>query len=213
MDYLKKHQESGLKVGDKVKLIRKSFIGEYGWNVYWNSSLMNKNIGKFGEIIQDADDRGFVIRFKGSEDYFYPYFVLEKVNITEYKYTCKNKTEVAALFAAARENGFKKICDDYDNNYTTFLINIKSKYCGMIGDDSIISKYITSISLLEMLDILSKPVKSLPEPVQIGDGSHELNYIVENDIITAVKVGCKTIPVTQIEELLNRINRYNKEII
>jgi hypothetical protein len=81
--YEQLHKESGLKVGDGVKLLRKAKNWEKGWNNTWEASEMN-NVGKVGIILADQENnRGFEIKFPKDEPgfhYDYPCFVLKKVS-------------------------------------------------------------------------------------------------------------------------------------
>lgn len=88
-DYLKLHNASGLKVGDRVRVTRKAESHELGWKSGWGS-FMDGVIGKSGVITRDGGADGFSVRFpgEGSGDfrryhYHYPSFVLEKVKALE----------------------------------------------------------------------------------------------------------------------------------
>ena len=73
--YLKKHRESGLKVGDKVKIIQKD--EPEGWNEYWVDG-MDKNIGLQGVIDEDYGDSGFTVSALNTS-FDYPCTALERV--------------------------------------------------------------------------------------------------------------------------------------
>ena len=74
MSYLEGHENSGLKVGDIVKVTRKSESNERGWSNSWIKD-MNKFIGKECKIILDNNDRGFRLELNG-EQWNFPCFVL-----------------------------------------------------------------------------------------------------------------------------------------
>ena len=74
--YLVLHKASGIKVGDRVKVLRKAASRELGWGNSWVSK-MDEAIGK--EFNVDSDDvSGTGVRL-GSYLRF-PFFVLEKVS-------------------------------------------------------------------------------------------------------------------------------------
>jgi len=81
-NYLKGHNNCGLKVGDRVKVIRKADSYEKGWNNSWVPK-MDKYLGCIGIIVKDAKEFGFRVKFECPggifRPYNYPYFVLEKV--------------------------------------------------------------------------------------------------------------------------------------
>lgn len=81
MSYINEQRKSGLKVGDKVKLIDDAKSNEKGWNNYWIQG-MTKQIGSVGVIEADQKAAGLTVRFPNFDfKYSYPYFVLEKVEV------------------------------------------------------------------------------------------------------------------------------------
>lgn len=72
-EYITGQKESGLKVGDKVRIMRKAHDHENGWNNDWHPD-MDEYIGRTGTIKRIADLKGVYIH--GWE---FPYFVLKKV--------------------------------------------------------------------------------------------------------------------------------------
>ena len=72
--YTEDQSACGIKVGDRVKVLRKAKDYERGWNNTWGF-LMDRSIGK-EFIVQDVPNAAGV-RLGGS--YSYPWFVLEKV--------------------------------------------------------------------------------------------------------------------------------------
>ena len=78
--YKERQAECGLKVGDKVKILRKVVNYEDGWGNTWNEKGMNDFVGRTGKIVGEHPYAGFQVFCEGLEDlYRYPYFVLEKV--------------------------------------------------------------------------------------------------------------------------------------
>ncbi len=82
---------TNLKVGDKVKIVRKSFDHELGWDNKWCSD-MNDTIGKIGVVREIMLISGISISILGDGCWNFPFFVLEKVE--EPKYTFKDKEVV-----------------------------------------------------------------------------------------------------------------------
>lgn len=84
-------EESGFKVGDKVRVLRKAGNYEMGWGTTWAKKKDNW-VGEIGEVV-DVDllalEVGFTIGFniglKEEESWYFPFFVLEKV---EEEYYC-----------------------------------------------------------------------------------------------------------------------------
>ena len=81
--YEKRQRECGLKVGDFVKILRKAKDDENGWDNYW-SEEMDTWVGKTGEIIGGSEGVGLKVFLEEENDWwFFPYFVLEKVEDKE----------------------------------------------------------------------------------------------------------------------------------
>ena len=68
--------ETGLKVGDKVKILRKFEDGESGSTPDWNPE-MSATIGEVGEVIQISNN-SIGVKF-GEDSWVYPFTVLEKI--------------------------------------------------------------------------------------------------------------------------------------
>lgn len=77
MSYLEKHKASGLKVGDRVRVLRAAEDEEGGWDNVW-APEMDDWVGTVGEISEDKGDAGFRVDAMG-DFWDFPYFVLEKV--------------------------------------------------------------------------------------------------------------------------------------
>ena len=75
MSYLEGHKKSGLKVGDKVIIIKKAKDYERGWDNIWVNG-MNEYISKSGYISHDGGILGFEISSENIKNYCFPYFVL-----------------------------------------------------------------------------------------------------------------------------------------
>lgn len=89
MEYIEGHIASGLKTGDRVKIVNIEgvcSIGEWdSWVNTWQDE-MNKFKGKEGLIVFDAGKRGFTVHFdlpfnetNGRSVFSYPYFCLQKI--------------------------------------------------------------------------------------------------------------------------------------
>lgn len=91
--YREIQNNSGLAVGDKVRVTRKANKFEHGWPSAWvdfGGDDMGEIIGETVEV-SEIGDAG--VRFKG-EKYFYPCFVLEKVyNTTQVSNQEESNTE------------------------------------------------------------------------------------------------------------------------
>lgn len=85
--YLELHNESGLKVGDKVKVVRKATNREQGWDNSWTTD-MDVCVGNYYEINYDGEHTGFALNCIGN--FNFPYFVLEKVEEKYVPYTLED---------------------------------------------------------------------------------------------------------------------------
>lgn len=81
-DYITSQNKSGLKKGDKVKILRIPELREAGWIGSWSFSPNRNYIEPF-KIEGDCGELGFLIQTmldtKENISFFAPYFVLEKV--------------------------------------------------------------------------------------------------------------------------------------
>jgi hypothetical protein len=79
--YSEKQKASGIIIGNKVKVLRKAQDHEAGWSDTW-AQQMDYTVGKTYKVIEIQQFNGG-IRLETCNDvsrnYFYPYFVLEKV--------------------------------------------------------------------------------------------------------------------------------------
>jgi len=76
--YLKYQKASGLKVGDKVRVLRKAEDFENGWTNAWVEEEMDRTVGQT-DIIESIQDYGGINL--ESNGLGYPFFVLKKVPI------------------------------------------------------------------------------------------------------------------------------------
>ena len=74
--YLVLHKASGIKVGDRVKVLRKAADYEMGWDNTWKNIDMTKKIGEELTVDGDMSKSGFHMQ----AGYSYPFFVLERVS-------------------------------------------------------------------------------------------------------------------------------------
>lgn len=79
-EYLRLQALSGLGVRDRVMVTAHAESLSRGWATCWVPP-MTRNIGKTGTIIEGGNDNpiGFAVAIEGSEPWWYPYFVLRKV--------------------------------------------------------------------------------------------------------------------------------------
>ena len=73
-------KETGLKVGDKVKVLKRFENHELGLLIPWNPE-MSETIGEVGEVIC-INTNSIGVNF-GDDDWYYPFTVLEKVEVEE----------------------------------------------------------------------------------------------------------------------------------
>ena len=73
-------EETGLKIGDRVKVLREFNDKELGPVVPWNPE-MSETIGEVGEVVC-INIYSIKVNF-GDDDWYYPFTVLEKVGIEE----------------------------------------------------------------------------------------------------------------------------------
>ena len=107
--WIKKHN---IKIGDKVRIIRKTDPQENGWEIRWISS-MNNTIKKIG-IITEISNQGIKISVENTIGWWYPYHVLEKVeDKNEFRFGARVKAELDFITITGILIGYCK----YDNTY------------------------------------------------------------------------------------------------
>lgn len=74
--YLERQNECGIKVGDKVKVVRNAADYEDGWDNEW-IPIMNAAVGNEYKVIANNGELGFTLDLDSSYDF--PYFALSKV--------------------------------------------------------------------------------------------------------------------------------------
>jgi hypothetical protein len=74
--YFEKHKKSGIKIGDKVKVLRRAENNEEGWRNSWEKEMDN-SIGKILKVTNDSEECGFELD-DCMQNFEYPYFILEK---------------------------------------------------------------------------------------------------------------------------------------
>ena len=113
-NYEKRQRECGLKVGNIVKIFRKAEDDEGGWGNHWPKDA-DTWVGKTGEIIGDGKGGGFKVFLEEENDWwFFPYFVLEKVedketpkHVEPVKQEEKKSTKYIVFTTITREKAFK----------------------------------------------------------------------------------------------------------
>lgn len=209
--YKEAHKASGFKVGDKVRIIKRATDHEKGWISSWHP-LMNQYFYKEGLITHDGGFEGFIINCDG-DCWHYPFFVLEKVTEKQNKMKkyclVENEYEAKALELIAKEN--KKLIRDsqwfeFEVNNNLFTLNYNSyKFACYVA-----RRDYDQLTFSEMIKLLGEyGKKQLPENIQVGD--YETKWIVENDKIAYVTIGCQTIPIETVKKVNEVIKEYNKE--
>ena len=126
-------KKNNIKVGSKVKIIKKADSEENGWGAYWNS-FMDDSINEVG-IVTTIDDKsnnniGIQVYLENKDNYyFYPYFVLEKVenkNKNEFKFGARVKAEIDFITITGILIGYCK----WDNTYRIAVNDADENYIG-----------------------------------------------------------------------------------
>lgn len=100
-------KETGLKVGDKVKIVRKANDHENGWGTVW-ATLMNKYVGKTG-VIDDVDFECGIHVIVTSLGWWYPYFVLEPVKETYRSFNNDELNDLVGEVLTNKQSGRRKL--------------------------------------------------------------------------------------------------------
>jgi hypothetical protein len=103
MRYLERQNEwiaqHDLKVGDKVKVLRKAEDYEDGWPTYWGGQTHTMSIGKAYFIQEISLEYGIIL----DNGWGYPYFVLKPLKEQPPKYkpykTTMTLTEIRKFFS------------------------------------------------------------------------------------------------------------------
>lgn len=130
--YEKLQNESGLKVGDIVRVLRKAAYHEYGWPEAWVPGRKDKFIDPDKTFkIRRIDSTGIVLRYNEDDiGWHFPFFVLEKVKAAFAPYHIgqrflynnqdeyilaridRNTVNLICLRSGGRWSGNKKVNDD-----------------------------------------------------------------------------------------------------
>lgn len=112
---------NNIKVGDKVKVIRKAVKDyENGWGSTCNVHVMDSAVDKVFKIVNSHYRKGILLRI-GIDDYWFPYFVLEKVEEPEFKvgdFVKEKETGLVGVITRKTEEGFSV----YQNNPNAVLL-------------------------------------------------------------------------------------------
>lgn len=101
-------EEHNLKIGNKVRVLRKAVNYELGWPTVW-SDKMDKQVGAELTIKQFEDMYGKTHGIRLNDDFWYPYFVLEKVIIPPVVMTLTSDYDATILEDGTVEVGCQTI--------------------------------------------------------------------------------------------------------
>ena len=118
--WIKRHN---IKVGDKVRIIRKTNPQENGWEIRWAFS-MNNTIKKIG-IITEINNQGIKISVENVVSWWYPYHVLEKIeDKNKFRFGARVKAKFDFITITGILIGYCKLDNTYriatdieDDNY------------------------------------------------------------------------------------------------
>ena len=108
-------ETNGIKVGDKVRVIRTATPHEDGWGKVWNDSRMNHLVNKVCKIVDIHDRYGISLNL-GFCYCWVPYFVLAKVNKPEFKVGDFVKTNDGCLGVIKEVNHLGEVSHIVRNN-------------------------------------------------------------------------------------------------
>lgn len=77
-------KENNVKVGDKFKVLRKAEDYEQGWGIDW-ADKMDYLVNKIIKIDEIDTNRGTNNGLHSTNDWYFPYFVLEKIEEPQYR--------------------------------------------------------------------------------------------------------------------------------
>ena len=120
---------TNLKIGDRVKVLRKANDDELGWDNKWSPS-MDEWLCEVGVIRSFEGTTGISVYISKLEDYWYfPFFVLEKVEEPKYQFKDKDVVlvrdgndeywHIAAYKEYNDKHGFPHKC--YTGNHKDFV--------------------------------------------------------------------------------------------
>lgn len=136
--------KNNIKVGSKVKIIKKANSEEDGWGAYWNS-FMDDSVNEIGVVttINDKSNNniGIQVYLENKDNYyFYPYFVLEKVedkNKNEFRFGAKVKAKLGLKTVTGILIGCRNK-DKWDYTYRVAINEVSNK--DYIGETYWVSK-------------------------------------------------------------------------
>lgn len=102
---------NNIKIGDHVRVTRIAKDHEDGWNNSWDDHEMNPSVNKVYDII-DVHDRYGIRLNLGFWGYWYPYFVLEKVEEPEFKlgdFVMEKDTAMVGVVVMKTEEGLLSV--------------------------------------------------------------------------------------------------------
>jgi len=118
--YTKLQECCGIKIGDTIKVLRKAKDKESGWGTCWDY-LMDEAIGKELVVKFINPNSGFLLE----DNFWYPWFVLEKVKSGIVKKTGTKKNAYETL-----EQGWKQKHNIQIGDRVRVLRKAKSMECG-----------------------------------------------------------------------------------
>lgn len=99
MSYLTQQKKTGFQKGDRVRVLRRAASFEKGWNNNWCKE-MDGIVGAIRTIVA-IDDEGIILKYANTE-YWFPYFVLEKV---------EEKMNIKQAYKLMQDNSGLKVGD------------------------------------------------------------------------------------------------------
>lgn len=120
-------KDNGVKVGDYVKITRKAQNFENGWDNVW-TTRMNEYVGKTMVVLRtDTLDEGISLSCSDTF-YYFPYFVLEKVNEVQYV-PFKSAKEFVQAYTRSKEELVRYTLED---NLVSCGMWIRNKHDGAL---------------------------------------------------------------------------------
>ncbi len=178
MGYLERHKNSGIKVGDKVKIIRGDRPLWKGSNQSISSQVdinISQFIGKTGQVEIDSGKYGFEVRLRDGRLYAFPYFVLEVQSDDKYgklKKVLSNAEEHSSIGKGlerhATNNNFEdqvicvvqRLLKDHPFGGHAFQVIKKTIEAGRLykikGEDAAYQEVLGAINYLGAMGILIK---------------------------------------------------------
>ncbi len=102
----------GIAIDDTVKVLRSFETDELGEKVSWNSSML-KYVGKTGKVISVTRSNHFEVRFDDGDVWFWPFFVLEKIESTVESTVVKAAIKVSLALSDVPRDVLLKVRDKW----------------------------------------------------------------------------------------------------